>query len=69
MIEPQIMPQYLKVGEAARLLGVTTRTPRNWDRLGKLEARRHPINGYRIYVRAELEALMNKRPERLESVR
>jgi excisionase family DNA binding protein len=49
---------YLKVSEAAHFLGVTTTTLRNWDRQGKLTAYRHPINGYRLYSRSELEALI-----------
>jgi DNA-binding transcriptional MerR regulator len=52
---------YLKVGDAALLLGVTAKTLRNWDRLGKLQPTRHPINGYRLYSRKELEALLNRK--------
>ena len=29
--------------------GVSKDTLRRWDRAGKLEARRHPITGYRLY--------------------
>ena len=47
----------LTIGEAATLLGVHPDTLRNWDRSGKLPARRHPINGYRLYSRARLEQL------------
>lgn len=50
---------YLTVAEAASYLGVSASTLRNWDRDGKLVARRHPINGYRLYCKHELEALMN----------
>lgn len=56
----QSLENHLRVGEAATLLGVTTKTLRNWDRLGKLKALRHPINGYRIYTREHLESLMNE---------
>ena len=42
---------------AYRFLGVTAATLRNWDRAGKLKAHRHPMNGYRLYRRDELEAL------------
>jgi predicted site-specific integrase-resolvase len=48
------------VGEAAGILGVSTKTLRNWDRTGKLKARRHPINGYRVYLRDELQDLLNR---------
>jgi DNA-binding transcriptional MerR regulator len=49
----------VRVGEAAAILGVTTKTLRNWDRQGKVKARRHPVNGYRLYLREELEELLN----------
>jgi len=48
---------FVSVTEAAVLLGVSTATLRNWDRQGKLTARRHPINKYRMYARHELDAL------------
>src|SRR4051794_4440394 len=48
----------LTVGEAASYLGVSTATLRNWDRSGKLKPRRHPRNGYRIYLHEDLEAVL-----------
>lgn len=39
----------LTVSEAAKLLGVTPTTLRNWDKTGKLTPARDPNNGYRIY--------------------
>jgi MerR family transcriptional regulator, copper efflux regulator len=51
---------YVTVGEAAGFLGVSTTTLRNWDRSGKLKAYRHPINGYRLYRREDLEALLRR---------
>lgn len=51
---------YLTVGEAATTLGVSRSTLRNWDRAGKLKAHRHPINGYRLYKRTELETLLHE---------
>ncbi len=50
----------LTVGEAANLLNVTVSTLRNWDRAKKLTARRHPINGYRLYRRSKVLALREK---------
>lgn len=49
---------YLTVQKAARYLGVSPSTLRNWDREGKLSATRHPINGYRLYTRAQLDGLL-----------
>lgn len=59
-IRVQSLVDYVRVGEAAVMLGVTTKTLRNWDHAGKLRARRHPVNGYRIYSREDLEALLNR---------
>jgi hypothetical protein len=54
------LKDYIRVGEAAALLGVTTKTLRNWDRAEKVRARRHPINRYRLYLREELLTLLNR---------
>jgi len=48
------LSEYLTVQQAASMLGVSSSTLRNWDRSGKLMAVRHPFNGYRLYLRAEL---------------
>lgn len=49
---------YLRIKEAATFLGVSRDTLRNWERYGKLIPYRHPVNGYRLYRRQELEALL-----------
>lgn len=51
---------YLTVGEAAEQLGVSRSTLRNWDKAGKLMAYRNPVNGYRLYLREELERLIGQ---------
>ncbi|MBF0425780.1 MAG: helix-turn-helix domain-containing protein [Magnetococcales bacterium] len=51
---------YLTVGEASVTLGVSRSTLRNWDKAGKLKPYRHPVNGYRLYKRHELEALLHE---------
>jgi excisionase family DNA binding protein len=50
----------ITIKEAARLLGVSEPTLRRWDELGKFTARRHPINGYRLYDRAKVLAMRKK---------
>src|SRR5687768_10137281 len=50
--------EYRTVSEAAEYLGVSSTTLRNWDRSGKLKPRRHPQNGYRIYLHEDLEAIL-----------
>ncbi len=52
------LEQYLTVKEAAAFLGVSPSTLRNWDRQGKLKAKRHPINGYRLYEKQDLQRLL-----------
>ncbi|MFO0951246.1 MAG: helix-turn-helix domain-containing protein [Isosphaeraceae bacterium] len=51
---------YLKVGDAAAVLGVSPWTLRNRDRAGRLKSLRHPVNGYRLYRREDLEALLSR---------
>ncbi len=51
---------YLRVKEAANLLGVSSLTLRNWDKSGKLPTYRHPINNYRLYRRVDLENFLEK---------
>lgn len=51
---------YLLIREAAEYLGVSEATLRNWDREGKIPAYRNPINGYRLFKKSDLEALLRK---------
>ena len=50
-------PQSLKIGETARLLGVSIDILRSWDRNGLIEIPRDPSNGYRRYGAQELGRL------------
>lgn len=54
------LSDYLRVSEAAEYLGVSPNTLRNWERAGKIEAHRHPVNHYRLFKREELDALLNR---------
>jgi len=49
---------YLRIGDAARRLGVSVDTLRRWDRLGTLPARRLP-SGQRVYDPADLDAVID----------
>src|SRR3954454_708964 len=55
---PSNFADCLTISEAADFLGVSTATLRNWDRAGKLKPRRHPQNGYRIYLHEDLAAVL-----------
>jgi DNA-binding transcriptional MerR regulator len=50
----------MTIADAASFLGVSVPTLRYWDKHGKLKPRRHPLNGYRIYDRAEIARLRAK---------
>jgi len=50
----------LTIREAADLLGVSLPTLRRWDEAGKFKARRHPINGYRLYAMVDVLKLRKK---------
>src|SRR4051812_18907312 len=65
MLAAQSVKQLVRIGEAARLLGVTEATLRNWDRAGRLPARRHPVNGYRLYSVAQLRDVLEDATEAL----
>ncbi len=54
------LDEYLTVSQAAEFLGVSPSTLRNWDKAGKVKASRHPVNGYRLYRREELQKLMEQ---------
>lgn len=49
--------QPLRIGQAARVLGVTVDMLRNWDRNGLLDVPRDPANGYRRYGEREIRRL------------
>lgn len=51
---------FVGISDAARILGVSDQTLRNWDRAGRLRPIRHPINGYRIYRVADLHSLVRQ---------
>ncbi|MEK9174973.1 MAG: MerR family DNA-binding transcriptional regulator [Patescibacteria group bacterium] len=52
--------KYLTIQQAARLIGVTELTLRNWDKAGKFAAARHPMNNYRVYTLDQIESLVAK---------
>ncbi len=58
--ESDDLPQVITIKQAASLLGVSEPTLRRWDEAGKFRARRHPINGYRLYDRARVLAMRKR---------
>lgn len=58
--------EYVKVAEAAEILGVSQGTVRTWAEAGKIPMRRNPVNGYRLFRRDDLEKFLAKvaKPEK-----
>ena len=55
-----IREKYVKVREAAELLGISQNTLRAWGAAGKIPEIRHPANGFRLYRREDLEKFLHK---------
>jgi excisionase family DNA binding protein len=54
------LSDYLKVAEAAEILGVSQSTVRTWAEDGKIRMHRNPANGYRLFRRTDLERFLRK---------
>lgn len=54
------MEKYINIGEAAKLLEVSAETLRRWDKSGKFESVRHPINNYRVYSESSVLSLVEE---------
>lgn len=52
--------RYLSIHEAAKMLGVTPLTLRNWDKRGILAAYRNPVNNYRVYRTDQIELFLRR---------
>ena len=52
------LKSFLRVKQAAELLGISPNTLRNWSRGKKIPVHRNPINGYRLYRKSDLERLL-----------
>ena len=57
------LSDYLRISDAADYLGVSPNTLRNWENAGKIVARRHPVNHYRLFKKDELDALLEQLQE------
>jgi excisionase family DNA binding protein len=54
------LQNYLRIKQAAKFIGVSESTLRNWERSGKITTYRHPISRYRLYKKADLEGLLRE---------
>ncbi|KKM20990.1 hypothetical protein LCGC14_1639930 [marine sediment metagenome] len=48
------LSEYVLAAEAARILGVSVNTVRNWATDGKIPHHRNPANGYRMFRHKDL---------------
>ena len=55
-----IRETYVRVQEAAKILGVAPNTVRVWGAAGKIPEFRHPVNKHRLYRREDLAKLLQK---------
>jgi DNA-binding transcriptional MerR regulator len=51
---------YVKVAEAAKMLGVSQNTLRKWADLGLIPVRIMPTSGYRLFRPKDLELFLRK---------
>ena len=54
------LSEYVQTAEAAEILGVSQTTLRKWAEAGKIPVRRNPANGYRIFLRDDLEKFLRE---------
>ena len=54
------LSEYVKVAEAAEILGVSQGTVRTWAEAGKIPMHKNPANGYRLFRREDLERFLAK---------
>jgi DNA-binding transcriptional MerR regulator len=52
--------EYLKIADAARLVGVSQNTLRLWAQSGKVPVKRNPANGYRLFRKKDLNAFLGR---------
>ena len=52
------LDEYVKIAEAARIIGVSPNTLRAWAADGKIPVRVNPANGYRLFRQQDLQAFL-----------
>ena len=54
------MEGFVRVKQAASMLGVSPNTIRTWGAGGKVPEYRHPVNNYRLYKLADLKKILRQ---------
>lgn len=52
------LTDYVKTAEAAEILGVSQTTLRKYAESGKIPVRKNPANGYRLFLRSDLDRFL-----------
>jgi excisionase family DNA binding protein len=52
------LSEYMKTAEAAEFLGVSQTSLRKYAAAGKIPVRINPANGYRLFLRTDLEKFL-----------
>ena len=63
------LSEYVKTAEAALVLGVSQNTLRAWAEDGKIPVHRNPANGYRLFLRSDLEQFLREAAKPSRGVR
>ncbi len=54
------LSEYLTIAESAKMIGVAPNTLRNWGRDGRIPMHRNPANGYRLFLKRDLESFLKR---------
>ena len=54
------LTDYVKTAEAAEILGVSQTTMRKYAESGKIPVRKNPANGYRLFMRSDLDRFLRE---------
>lgn len=63
------LSEYVLTAEAADILGVSQNTIRTWAERGDIPMRRNPANGYRLFLREDLERFLRDMAEAVQPAR
>lgn len=61
--------EYLKIASAAKLLGISQNTLRSWADSGRIAVHKNPINGYRLFLKKDLEEFLQSVESSANSVK
>ena len=54
------LDEFVTIRQAAKILGVSPNTLRNWHRDAKIPVYRNPASNYRLFKKADLEELLRQ---------